>query len=505
LLTSTSNPTHTIALRPIAAKMYFLYSSALSILFLAMLPYFIYQAIRHGKYSGSVGERMGRLPSSLESDDKKTIWVHAVSVGEFLAAKPLLERLRRDMRDRRIVVSTTTRTGQRLAREQRDPPYDAVFYFPFDWRFAVRRAIDRVNPSTVIILETEIWPNFLRECRRLRINTFIANGRISERSFRRYLRVRRFLARALDDITLMIMQSEADAERARALGARAEKVLVCGNLKYDTGAVTNQASISELFEAAPLRTMTNLPLPITLDQEIDNQFALSTSPHLIVAGSTAPGEEEILIAALRRARSENGLKDTRLVLAPRHPERFDEVASIISQSEFKFARRSDRAPRGLKAASNDNEPQFQPDGAPYDIARMRAADIILLDSIGELALLYRFAAVVFVGGSLVARGGHNIIEPAVYSKPIIVGPHTENFRQIISDFARAGALVQVGSEARDSAFDGAATGFTREIIRLLSDRESATAMGARARDILLKSRGATDCVFEAIKAVTGDE
>ncbi|HKP86750.1 MAG TPA: glycosyltransferase N-terminal domain-containing protein, partial [Blastocatellia bacterium] len=215
--------------------MYFLYSLAFSLLFLAMLPYFIYQAIRHGKYAASFKQRMGWLPAKLENDSRQTVWVHAVSVGEFLAAKPLIERIRREMPESRIVVSTTTLTGQRLASNQADAPYDATFYFPFDWSFTVRRALVRVNPSMVIILETEIWPNFLRECRRLRVATIIANGRISPRSFARYRRVRRFLSRALEDLTLLLMQSEADAERASALGAPTDRVRVCGNLKYDVG------------------------------------------------------------------------------------------------------------------------------------------------------------------------------------------------------------------------------------------------------------------------------
>jgi 3-deoxy-D-manno-octulosonic-acid transferase len=425
---------------------------------------------------------MGLLPESRESDSRNTIWVHTVSVGEFLAAKPLLERLRREMHDWRIVVSTTTMTGQRLAREQHAAPYDAVFYFPFDWRFAVRRALNRVGPSMVVILETEVWPNFLRECRTLGVSTVIANGRISQRSFARYRRIRKFMARALDDVTLMIMQSEADAERARALGARAGKVLVCGNLKYDVWALKFAEQVTPL-------------------QEIDDQFALSSSRHLIVAGSTAPGEEEILLAALREARRHSDLKDTRLILAPRHPERFDEVARLISQSEFKFARRSEaKALEAAKAASCDNQPRFQIDVVPDEIAQMRDAEIVLLDTIGELAHLYRFAAVVFVGGSLVPRGGHNIIEPAVYSKPIIVGPHTENFRQIISDFARAGALVQVSATG-----ESAQGSFISEVIRLLSDRKFADALGARAHDILLKSRGATGCTMSAIKAVLDPE
>jgi 3-deoxy-D-manno-octulosonic-acid transferase len=245
-------------------------------------------------------------------------------------------------------------------------------------------------------------------------------------------------------------------------------------------------------------------IPVTLDQEIDDQFALSSSPHLIVAGSTAPGEERILLAALREARKERGLEDTRLIIAPRHPERFNEVARLISQSEFKIARRSEArataAAKAAKAASNDNELRLQSNVTEGEMAETRAADVILLDTIGELAALYRFAAVVFVGGSLVPRGGHNIIEPAVYSKPIIVGPHTENFRKIVSDFARAEALVQVSATG-----EGASVSFTREIIRLLIDREFALAMGIRASDILSKNRGATDCTIAAIRSAMGDE
>lgn len=480
--------------------MYFLYTLIFSLLFLAMLPYFIYQAIRHGKYSDSFKERMGWLPNSVENDNRETIWVHAVSVGEFLAAKSLLERIRREIPGSRIVVSTTTITGQRLARQQTDAPYDAAFYFPFDWRFSVRRALDRINPVMVIILETELWPNFLRECQRLQIITVLVNGRISPRSFARYNRIRKFLARVLDDLTLLLMQSEADAERARALGARADRVRVCGNLKYDIVAGGQESEINKSVGQINHAETSGLSIPVTLDQEIDNQFGLSSSHHLIIAGSTAPGEEKILLAALHKARREKGLEDARLILAPRHPERFNEVASLISQTGFKFARRSEAkrvtAAHAANAASKDHELHFPAGVATSELAEMRTADVILLDTIGELAPLYRFATVVFVGGSLVPRGGHNIIEPAVYSKPIIVGPHTENFRKIVSDFARAGALVQVSATG-----EGASNSFTREIIRLLADRQSAVAMGERARNILLKSRGATDCAIAAIKAV----
>ncbi|HXG64058.1 MAG TPA: 3-deoxy-D-manno-octulosonic acid transferase [Blastocatellia bacterium] len=428
--------------------MYLLYSLLLTLLFLALLPYFIYQSIRHGKYASNFTQRMGRLPSSVHGDGRPTIWAHAVSVGEFNAARPLLETLRRTLPGYRIVVSTTTITGQRLARAARPGLLDAVFYFPFDWAFAVRRALTEVSPAAVVILETELWPNFLRECRRRGVPTIIVNGRISPRSFARYRRVRRFIGRVLNDANLLVMQSAGDAERARSLGADPARVRVCGNLKYDVAAAT-----------------------VDLQSGIDEQFALSASPHLIVAGSTAPGEEEMLVQALREVRQVSALQDARLLIAPRRPERFDEVAALLERSGFQCARRS----RG---------------GG-------ETADIILLDTIGELAEVYRYATVVFVGGSLVPRGGHNIIEPAAYAKPILVGPHTENFRQVIADFAGANAVTQVEANGAGS--------LAHAMIALLSDPEMAREMGERARALLRNNQGATECAVAAIRELLGKE
>ena len=434
--------------------MHLLYSLALLAVSLALLPYFIYQALRHGKYVGSLKDRLGSLPESARGAGRPTIWVHTVSVGEFNAARPLIASLKQRMSGYRVVVSTTTMTGQRLARADCPRLLDAVFYFPFDWAFIVRRVIKHVSPDVVVILETELWPNFLRQCRKLSVATVIANGRLSPRSFARYRRVRSFIKQVINDASLLVMQSEADRERALELGADPSRVRVCGNLKYDIAGVTENS----------------------LHDELDNQFALSSSPRLIVAGSTAPGEEKILLDTLKQVRAQTGLEDARLLIAPRHPERFNEVAGLISQSGFKLARRSQAAIKGDHS------------------------DVILLDTIGELAAVYRFAAVVFVGGSLVARGGHNIIEPALYAKPIIVGPHTENFRQIVSDFSRADALVQLSSTVAQ-----AQDGFAREVIRLLSDREAARTVGARALDLLTKSRGATRCTIAAIDSVLSND
>lgn len=474
--------------------MYFLYSLVLSLLFLGLLPYFVYQAARRGKYSGSFKERMGLLPGSLRSDSRTTIWVHAVSVGEFLAARPLLTRLKADLPAARLLVSTTTRTGQELARSH-SHLFDGALYFPFDWKFSVRRALDWVKPSVVIILETEIWPNFLRECRRREILTVLANGRISARSFRRYQLLGRPFGRAIADLSLMVMQTESDAERARRLRAPASRVLVCGNLKYDQP--EEQELNREGDDAPKAQSQTH-----NASADIDHQFGLSLSPHLIVAGSTAAGEEEILLESLRKVRSQPGLEAARLLLAPRRPERFDEVARLIGRSGLTFGRRSER-----DCPSRPSAPHFGPD-ANLSNVEMRPVsdvvdgasrpDVILLDTIGELASIYRVAAVVFVGGSLVNRGGHNIIEPAAFAKPIIVGPHTENFRQIIMDFLRAEALVQISGASNDLA-----NNLARELIRLLSDLEHARAIGERARGILRKNRGATDCTVAAITSCLG--
>ncbi|HSE38866.1 MAG TPA: 3-deoxy-D-manno-octulosonic acid transferase [Blastocatellia bacterium] len=470
--------------------MYLLYSLVLSLLFIALLPYFVYQAARRGKYSGSFKERLGLLPESLRYDRRETVWVHAVSVGEFLAARPLIAQLGSQLNAARIVVSTTTLTGQHLARSQQHL-FDAALYFPFDWQFSVRGALDTVKPSVVVIIDTEIWPNFLRECRRRGIVTVLANGRISARSFRGYRLLGRPFRRVIENFSLMIMQSEADAERARQLGAPADRVRVCGNLKYDRpGAGSSGPGVKE-------GTQDHSPSGL-FSCEID-QLLGSPTAHLIVAGSTAQGEEEMLLASLREIRKQNGLEDARLLLAPRRPERFDVVARLIAQSGFTFVRRSEwRGSSGSSAQPSDRAPEsahnVQP--RPCEVSTRGAPDIILLDTIGELAWAYRYAAVVFVGGSLVPRGGHNIIEPAAYAKPIIVGPHTENFRQIISDFARADALIQIGASGNHAVDE-----LTRELTRLLSEGEHARAIGERGREILLRNRGATDCTVAMIREV----
>ena len=453
--------------------MYLLYSLLLGLAFFALLPYFAYQALRHRKYLSNFGERLGRLPAGLAGDGRPGVWLHAVSVGEALSARPLLGALRARFPGHRLIVSTTTAAGQAVARA-RLPEADGFCHFPFDWGFAVRRSLRAVRPQVVILMESELWPNFLRECRRRGIPVVVANGRISDRSFARLRKFGRLARSLFGEVTRFEMQSEADAARAVALGAAPARVGVSGNLKYDLGGAGDAARLDEVA------------------RRLDGLFALSSAP-LIVAGSTSEGEEEMLLAALEGLRRVPGLARTRLLLAPRHPERFEAVARLLDSARLTFARRSARAPREDVVAAGGRGSAGPAAGGPDP----RGADVILLDSVGELAAVYRFAAVVFVGGSLVARGGHNVLEPALDARPIVVGPHMENFRGIADEFLRRGALVQLrGAGARELAAE-----LRETLAALLLDEGRARSLGASARAAVDANRGATARTADAIASV----
>ncbi len=413
-----------------------------------MAPVFLYRALRHRKYLGSLSERFGNV--RLSPTELPTLWIHAVSVGEVLAAEPFVRAAAVDLPDWRIAVSTTTATGQQVARERF--PDLAVFYFPLDLPGPVARAFARVRPSALCLVETEIWPNVLAACRHRGIPVAVVNGRLSDNSYRRYHRVRGLLRGVLSDISLFLMQSPADADRMRSLGADASRVLVTGNLKYDV----DREDLEQRL--APRR------------EGLERAFGLPDPRPLIVAGSTGPGEEALLLDALTEVRRNPLLSASRLLIAPRRPERFDEVATLVTSAGFRCVRRS-----------------VSPDG---DAAR--SADVLVLDTIGELAATYADASLVFVGGSLVPRGGHNIIEPALYARPIIVGPHTENFRQIVSDFRAAGAVRQLSMDETEPVNIG------RVCAELLANRDESRRMGERAFQVLESNRGATVRTLGAI-------
>lgn len=432
--------------------MQLLYSFFFTLAFIALLPYFAYQALVNRKYLSNLRERLGWLPDELQAETRPTIWLHAVSVGETLAARPLITALRQRFPQHRLIVSTTTATGQAVAHAQ-IAEADGVCYFPFDWQFAVRRALDVLKPQVVILMESELWLNFLLECEVRKIPVLVANGRISDRSFARARKLGFFTRRLYAPLTRLLMQSQADVERAVVLGAPPERVRVSGNLKYDLGA-------------------DEAPQLIATADELEATLALRAAP-LIIAGSTSEGEEEIILEAFAQLRQVAGLAHTRLLIAPRHPERFDAVARALAAAQWNFVRRSE-------ARKHDDT--------------ARTAAVILLDSVGELAALYNFAAVVFIGGSLIPKGGHNILEAARYGKPIIVGPHTENFRAITQEFLRRAALLQLRStNARDLvnelriAWQG-----------LVEDAPRAQTLGANARQAIADNRGATARTVAAI-------
>jgi 3-deoxy-D-manno-octulosonic-acid transferase len=426
--------------------MHLFYSFLLGLTFIALLPYFAYQAVFKQKYLANLRERFGFFPAELKNDGRPTIWLHAVSVGEALTAGALLDALRLRWPGHRLIISTTTATGQAVART-RLKSVDGVTYFPFDWRFVVRRVLDHIRPELIILMESELWPNFLEECRQRRIPVLVANGRISDRSFARSRQFGSLMRWLYRKVTRFAMQSETDAERARGLGAPFDRVFVCGNIKYDLGEPKNdQQRISPIAELAE---------KLSID-----------SSQLVIAGSTTEGEEEIVMEAIKEVRRAAGCEGVRLLLAPRHPERFESVAALLTTSGQSFTRRS-------KIAKTSNPP---------------VTDVILLDSIGELAGMYRYASAVFVGGSLVPKGGHNILEPALSGRPIIVGPHMENFREITRDFLAREALVQIQGLNVDDLRQRLAEGLTG----LLTDRPRANRLGANARAAVEANRGATE-------------
>ena len=449
--------------------MYFIYSFLMGAAALLLAPYWLMKGLRDGKYLSNLRERLGlSFPTlgKLPADRPGAIWIHTVSVGELLSSIGLAKRLKEAHPNRPLVVSTTTMTGQALARERMQFA-DAVFYFPFDWSFCVRRVLLAIRPALVIVLETEIWPNFLREARGQKIPVLFVSGRISDRSFARYERylsrfgffLRPFLRNALANANAFLMQSEKDAERIRALGAPADRVSVSGNLKYDM----------ELPAATPLSSW--------LEAEARKQ---GRSP-IVVAGSVVATEEPLALIAFGVVQGEH--PNALLVLAPRKPERFEAAAEFIHESRRKFLRRSQ-----LALADHANGGDSGGNGSiPKDV------NVILLDSIGELASVYRLADGAFVGGSLVPSGGHNILEPAAFGKIPVFGPSMENFAEIAARFVAADAAIQV--ESPEDA--GVAW------IELLRNPERRQKMGDNAKHLVDTSRGATDRVVAEISKYLG--
>ncbi len=413
--------------------MYFLYTFLTVAFFAVLSPYFAYQAIRHKKYVGTLRQRFGYLPVSFNVDGEESIWIHAVSVGEALAARALAAELKAMYPRRRLFVSTTTVAGQQVAR-QNVQHVDEVFYFPFDLGPIVRRTLRLVRPRLFVMMETEIWPHLLRRCRETGVRTMLVNGRISARSYPRYQLVRPLFRRVLADIDSFCVQNDESRRRLVDLGADPGRITVTGSLKFDS-----------------LRD----PAATHGDDRVLRFFRISENRPVIVAGSTMRGEEAAVLDAFGHVRG--SATRALLVIAPRHPERFSEVEGLAVEAGFRTVRRS----------------ELPIDGEPR-------ADVVVLDTIGELAQIYQIATAVFVGGSLVDEGGHNILEPALFGKPIVFGPHMQNFAEIAAAFLGARAAVQV----RDAA------DLEQTLRHLLTDAGERARLGAAARAIVEANRGA---------------
>jgi 3-deoxy-D-manno-octulosonic-acid transferase len=420
--------------------MYIIYSVALAVALLGTLPYWVIQAAGKGKYRAGLGERFGSVPARLRATrpDENCIWIHAVSVGEVIAVSGIIKSLQSRLGEKgwRIAISTTTATGQKLAQEKFGEAN--VFYFPMDFAFALRPYLRVLRPRLVILAETEFWPNFLRLAKSNGARLAVVNARISDRSLPRYKQFRSLLRGVLNNVDIFLAQSEQDRDRLVAIGADPGRVQVSGNLKFDI--------------TAPQETRMTAQL----------RAAISRESSVIVCGSTVEGEETLLLDAFARIVEKN--PRAVMILAPRHPERFGSVAEVIASRGIPFFRRSSWK------------------GEPIENG------VFLLDSIGELASVYALATAVFVGGSLVPSGGHNILEAAQFGKPIFVGPHTENFRDIINIFKREDAVHVI---ERDNLIS--------EFAAVLDPKWQA--MGERALQVFRSQAGATQRTLDALEVL----
>jgi 3-deoxy-D-manno-octulosonic-acid transferase len=442
--------------------MFLIYSLLFSVGVLLSAPYYLWR-LRGNIISGAGWrERFGFLPESLRQEQPGAIWVHAVSVGETLAVAGLVQELRQRYPGRKIFMSHVTPAGRKAGDDRlpaatpsaramhagsRSAAVDGRFYLPLDWAWSTRRAVRRIRPALVVIVETELWPNLVRAAREYGARVVVVNARLSDRSFRGYRLVRSFMRLVLGNIEGICAQTPGDAERFRLLGAATERVVVTGNIKFDS------------------RPPQRGKLPDILSKAL---AATGRGP-VMVAGSTMPGEEALLVEAWSAIQHSH--PKALLILAPRHPARFESVAQLLARSRRSFICRTALETAGQELA-----------------AQLESPEILLLNTIGELAGVFELAQIVFIGGSLVPAGGHNLLEPAFWSKPILFGPHMENFRDIAALFLDAGAAIQVADAPQ----------LARETLRLLEDTGRQLRLGQMAKQVLEQESGATARVLEQL-------
>jgi 3-deoxy-D-manno-octulosonic-acid transferase len=422
------------------------YSALLTLGLVLSSPWWLVRMATTQRYREGLRQRLGAVPARLAAavQGRRVVWVHAVSVGEVLATSQLVGELEAALGDGfRVVISTTTRTGQALARERFGA--ERVFYMPLDLALSVRAYLRAMKPAALVLMESELWPRMLYECGRGGVPVVVANARMSDRSFARAMRVRWIWGRVMRKPALWLAQSEDDARRFVLVGVPAGRVQVAGNMKYDIRAPK----------------LSRMPEWIR---------AVAEGRSIFVAGSTVegvPAEEELVIGAWTQ--SLRGKTNALLVLAPRHPERFAAVEGLLQA--FRYVKASEWAARGDEGTGS-----------------LRGVEVVLLDTIGDLAAVYGIADAAFLGGSLIRKGGHNPLEPAQFGVPVVMGPSVENFRDVVTKMQEAGGIRIV----QDQDELGAA------VVELLTDRKQAGAMGEAGRRVVEEQRGATARSVKAI-------
>jgi 3-deoxy-D-manno-octulosonic-acid transferase len=416
------------------------YSALLLAALVVGAPYWLLRMAISGRYRAGLAGRLGLIPDALRAavESRKVVWIHAVSVGEVMAAMQLIRELRIALPEWVIAVSTTTATGQRLAKERL--PESPVFYLPLDFAYVVRRYLRVLHPSLLILMESELWPNLIEQCARSGVPMAVVNARISDRSLPRYLRLRRLWQPLLAKISVYLAQSEENAARWLRIGAPPDRVRVSGNLKYDVRAAGASALVDLLREHLP------------------------EGAPVVVCGSTLEGEEKMLLEAWPAVLAVE--PHAVMVLAPRHPDRFAAVAGLVSGSGFTMLRAS---------AFRERPVAIEP------------GSIFLLDTIGDLASVYSLGAVAFVGGSLIPAGGHNPLEPAQFGVPVITGPSFENFREIVDTMLLHDSIRVVASD-----------NLSRALVAMLRNRDDAQTLGERGRTFFEARAGATARTVQAL-------
>ncbi len=431
-----------------------LYDIVLVILLPVVTLYLLWRLVVQGKSRAGLVQRLGILPDSvskLKEADGRIIWVHAVSVGEVAAAEPILQQLRLAEPTGQIVLSTTTPTGRRMA-EKLDLDVEALIYFPFDFPGITERVLQAIDPDLIILMEGELWPNLLAAASARNIPTAVVNGRISDAAFPKNRLLRPLFAWTLSNVDLVCSQSQKDADRFIALGAPRQQVKVSGNSKFD-----------ENFPHVPPEEEAKWRQDLGLGQQ---------SP-VLIAGSTHPGEDEQILDAFDQLHGNH--PDLELVIAPRHPERGDEIEKLVSEHGYATYRRS----RVLTE---------QQQGKGIDLRSTTQVRVVILDTIGELNRIFSIATLVFMGGSLVPRGGHNILQPLAQGKPVIFGPHMRNFQDIADVALKQQAAIQVQDARQLLEVTG----------RLLSSEPERELYQSKGRSLLQKQSGASQRIVSEL-------